>query len=47
MKAELPDGVTFRSLGQHRLRGFPRSDVLYQVKAEGLPQRFPKLRTAF
>jgi len=40
-----PNGVTLRSLGQHRLRGFPRPDTLYQVVADGLAVRFPKLRT--
>ena len=43
---QLPDGIGFRSLGRHRLRGFPRPDLLYQVKAPGLAGRFPKLRTA-
>ena len=42
----LPEGITFRSLGRHRLRGFPRPDLLYQVKVPGLGGRFPKLRTA-
>ena len=41
-----PDDVEFHSLGEHRLRGFPRPDVLYQVVAPGLPTRFPPLRTA-
>lgn len=41
----LPEGVSLRSLGQHRLRGFPRPDTLYQAVAEGLGNRFPKLRT--
>ena len=41
----LPDGVTLRSLGPHRLRGFQRPDTLYQVVGDGLPSRFPKLRT--
>ena len=39
------DEVTFRSLGEHRLRGFPRPDLLYQVMAPGLKTRFPPLRT--
>jgi class 3 adenylate cyclase len=41
----LPADVGFVSLGEHRLRGFPRPDVLYQVTAPGLPTRFPALRT--
>lgn len=43
----VPDGVAFRDLGQHRLRGFPRPDVLFQVEAEDLPREFPPLRTSF
>lgn len=39
------EGVTFRDLGQHRLRGFPRPDVLYQVDAPDLDGDFPPLRT--
>lgn len=45
MTEELPDDVTFRSLGRRRLRGFPRPDVIYQVTAPDLPKRFPPLRT--
>jgi len=45
MTDELPDDVTFRSLGRRRLRGFPRPDVIYQVQAPDLPKRFPPLRT--
>jgi class 3 adenylate cyclase len=41
----LTEGIRFRSLGSHRLRGFPRSDTLHQVRAPGLRERFPKLRT--
>ena len=41
----LPVGVTLRSLGQHRLRGFQRPDTLYQVVGDGLASRFPRLRT--
>ncbi|MEX0631179.1 MAG: adenylate/guanylate cyclase domain-containing protein [Chloroflexota bacterium] len=46
MTDELPDDVTFRSLGRRRLRGFPRPDVIYQVQAPDLPRRFPPLRTS-
>lgn len=35
----------FAHLGIHRLRGFPRPDVLYQVQTDGLPAKFPALRT--
>jgi len=46
MTDELPDDVTFRSLGRRRLRGFPRPDVIYQVLAPDLTKRFPRLRTS-
>jgi class 3 adenylate cyclase len=41
----MPDGVGYRALGRHRLRGFPRPDLLYQVTAPGLRTSFPRLRT--
>jgi class 3 adenylate cyclase len=41
----MPDGVGYRALGRHRLRGFPRPDLLYQVTAPGLRTTFPRLRT--
>ena len=45
MSEGLPEGVGFRALGRHRLRGFPRPDLLYQVTATGLRTRFRPLRT--
>jgi class 3 adenylate cyclase len=41
----VPAEVGFVSLGEHRLRGFPRADILFQLTAPGLPTRFPPLRT--
>jgi class 3 adenylate cyclase len=41
----VPEGIKFRSLGRHRLRGFAHPDLLYQVQVPGLGGRFPKLRT--
>ena len=40
------DGVRFRSLGPHRLRGLPDVVPLFQVAAKGLVTRFPPPRTA-
>jgi class 3 adenylate cyclase len=40
------DGIRFRSLGEHTLRGIPNSVALYQVAAKGLATRFPDVRTA-
>ena len=39
-----PAGVTFRSLGEHRLAGLPQAHDLFQVHAKGLRTRFPPLR---
>jgi class 3 adenylate cyclase len=39
-----PAGVTFRSLGEHRLAGLPHAHALLQVHARGLRTRFPPLR---
>jgi class 3 adenylate cyclase len=41
-----PEGVRFRSLGPHRLRGLPDPVPLYQVLARGLATRFPPTATA-
>lgn len=42
----LAEDIAFRELGQHKLRGFPRPDVLYQVEVVDLPADFPPLRTS-
>jgi class 3 adenylate cyclase len=39
-----PEGVRFRNLGTHRLRGIPDEVPLFQVAGRGLPTRFPALR---
>jgi class 3 adenylate cyclase len=44
VKASAPDGVRFKALGSHRLRGLPDVVPLFQVAAKGLPTRFPTLR---
>jgi class 3 adenylate cyclase len=41
-----PDGVRFRSVGLHRLRGLPDEVALFQVTAQGLVARFPPTRTS-
>ncbi len=43
--ASLPDGVTLRDLGSHRLRDLGQPERLFQVDAEGLPRDFPPLRS--
>jgi class 3 adenylate cyclase len=42
--ASAPDGVRFKSLGSHKLRGLPEAVALYQLAAEGLRPTFPALR---
>jgi len=44
VKDPTPDGLGFRSLGSHRLRGLPEPLALYQVSAEGLAVKFPALK---
>ncbi len=41
---ELP-GITFRDLGEHRLKDLEHPERIYQVIAFGLPNEFPSLRT--
>jgi predicted ATPase/class 3 adenylate cyclase len=40
-----PAGVTLRDLGVHQLKDLPEPERLYQVEADGLPARFPPLRS--
>jgi class 3 adenylate cyclase len=41
-----PDGVGWRSLGRHRLRGLPDPEPLFQVEGPDLAADFPPPRTA-
>ncbi len=41
----LPDGVTLADLGEHRLKDLSGSERIHQLVIEGLPARFPALRT--
>ena len=45
LKGAIPEGVRFKSLGQHRLRGIRDEVTLYQIAAKGLVGRFPPPRT--
>lgn len=40
-----PEGVTFRDLGEHRLKDLPHPEHLSQVLAEGMAADFPALRS--
>jgi class 3 adenylate cyclase len=44
VEESLPDGVSLRPLGIHRLRGVPEPEQLFQVEAEGLATSFPPPR---
>jgi class 3 adenylate cyclase len=46
VKASAPIGVRFKALGEHKLRGLPDPVHLFQVASQGLPSRFPPLRTS-
>jgi predicted ATPase/class 3 adenylate cyclase len=41
----LPDGLSIRDLGMHRLKDLARPEHLYQLVIAGVPDRFPALRT--
>ncbi|HET7685308.1 MAG TPA: tetratricopeptide repeat protein [Candidatus Limnocylindria bacterium] len=41
----LPDGVTLRDLGEHRLRGLADPERIYQVVGAGLRADFPPVRS--
>jgi predicted ATPase/class 3 adenylate cyclase len=41
----LPDGLTLRDLGAHRLRDLQRPEHLFQIVGPGLPDGFPRLRS--
>jgi predicted ATPase/DNA-binding SARP family transcriptional activator len=45
VEAELPDGVTLRDLGEHRLKDLSRPQRLTQVVVEGVRNDFPPLST--
>lgn len=46
VKACAPNGVSFKALGEHKLRGVPQPVPLFQLAAKGLPSRFPPLRAS-
>src|SRR5262245_43623137 len=45
IEAELPDGLSLRDLGEHRLRDPPRPQRPSQLVTEGVRSDFPALRT--
>jgi predicted ATPase/class 3 adenylate cyclase len=42
---DMPSGWVVRDLGWHRLKGIPEPERLFGLEADGLPTRFPPLRT--
>ena len=46
VRRQLPDGVTLRELGEHRLKGLVNPERLLQVVAPGLRADFPPLASA-
>jgi class 3 adenylate cyclase len=46
MRGSPTNGLRFRSLGDHRLRGLPDVVPLFQIGAKGLTTRFPLPRTS-
>ena len=45
VEEHLPDGLSLRDLGTHRLKDLARPERLYQLVIPGVPDRFPALRT--
>lgn len=45
VESDLPDGVTLRDLGEHRLKDLRTAKHLYQLSIAGLRCEFPPLRT--
>jgi predicted ATPase/class 3 adenylate cyclase len=45
VERSLPDGVTLRDLGKHRLKDLAEPEAILQVVATGLQTEFPLLRT--
>lgn len=45
VERDLPDGVSLRDLGAHRLKDFPYQSHLFQLVISGLPADFPPLKT--
>jgi hypothetical protein len=41
----LPEGITLRDLGAHRLKDFDQPERIYELLIEGLPVDHPPLKT--
>jgi predicted ATPase/class 3 adenylate cyclase len=45
VEGSLPDGVTLREMGEHRLKDLSRPERIWDLVIEGVPSDFPPLRT--
>jgi class 3 adenylate cyclase len=45
VRDQLPDGITLRDLGEHRLNYLSRPEHIYQLCHPSLPDEFPELIT--
>ena len=45
LRGQLPEGITLRNIGEHRLKGLLNPEHLWQVVAPGLVQDFPPLQS--
>ena len=45
LEGSLPQGVSWRDLGEHRLKDLNRPQRLYQIDISGLPSEFPQLKS--
>ena len=45
VRDELPQGITLRDMGEHRLKDLIHPEHIYQVDAPDLPSTFPALKT--
>lgn len=45
VEAALPDGVSIRDLGSHRLKDLPNPEHLFDLKIDGIPSEFPPIRS--
>ncbi len=45
VRGDLPEHVSLRDMGEHRLKGLLNPEHLWQINAPGLPQEFPPLQS--
>ena len=45
VEGSLPDGVTLREMGEHRLKDLSRPERIWDLVIDGVPSEFPPLRT--